>query len=79
MERKPDWLSGFPVQIYCNRAKIHSAVSVGDVLYLPVNVPHGAFIEEDCRVIDVFCYCREDYMQKLVEQHPYSVTYFQTV
>ena len=21
MERKPDWLSDFPVQIYCNRAK----------------------------------------------------------
>ena len=58
--------------------KIYS-VSAGDVLYLPANVPHGAFIEEDCRVIDVFCPCREDYMQKFVEQHPDSVTYFRTV
>ena len=33
--------------------KIYS-VSIEDVLYLPANVPHGAFIEEDCRVIDVF-------------------------
>ena len=22
MERKPDWLPGFPVQIYCNRSKL---------------------------------------------------------
>ena len=36
MERKPDWLPGFPVQIYCNRRdtmdeqQLQDAFSAGD-------------------------------------------------
>lgn len=46
-------------------------VGPGDVLRLPPNVRHGAFIREvDCRVIDVFSPARADYAAKFTSQHP---------
>lgn len=45
-------------------------VGPGDVLRLPPNVRHGAFLrEEDCRVIDVFSPARADYAAKFRDQH----------
>lgn len=46
-------------------------VGPGDVLRLPPNVRHGAFLREvDCRVIDVFSPARTDYAAKFSDQHP---------
>jgi gluconolactonase len=46
-------------------------VGPGDVLRLPPNVRHGAFLREvDCRVIDVFSPARADYAAKFRDQHP---------
>ncbi len=46
-------------------------VGPGDVLRLPPNVRHGAFLREvDCRVIDVFSPARRDYAARFREQHP---------
>lgn len=46
-------------------------VGPGDVLRLPPNVRHGAFLREvDCRVIDVFSPARTDYAAKFTNQHP---------
>ncbi len=45
-------------------------VGPGDVLRLPPNVRHGAFLREvDCRVMDVFSPARRDYADKFSEQH----------
>jgi quercetin dioxygenase-like cupin family protein len=42
----------------------------GDVIYLPANIKHGAFIREiDCKAIDIFSPPREDYKQKYFEQN----------
>ena len=58
---------------YCDEViedKIYR-VGPGDVIRLPPNVRHGAFIREvDCRVIDVFSPARSDYAAKFREQHP---------
>lgn len=44
-------------------------VKKGDVIYLPANIKHGAFIREiDCKAIDIFSPPREDYKQKYFEQ-----------
>ena len=32
MEGKPDWLSGFPVQIYCNRGDFYIVKAAGSVI-----------------------------------------------
>ncbi len=46
-------------------------VGPGDVLRLPSNVRHGAFIRDvDCKVIDVFSPARSDYAAKFRDQHP---------
>lgn len=46
-------------------------VGPGDVLRLPPNVRHGAFLREvDCRVIDVFSPARTDYAAMFSDQHP---------
>ena len=46
-------------------------VEAGDVIYLPANIPHGAFIlDVDCKAIDIFCPVREDYMEKFRTQNP---------
>jgi gluconolactonase len=47
------------------QGKLYSAKK-GDVLILPSNIEHGAYIGEvDCRVIDIFSPPREDYLEKL--------------
>jgi gluconolactonase len=46
-------------------------VGPGDVLRLPPNVRHGAFLREvDCRTIDVFSPSRTDYAAKFSNQNP---------
>lgn len=46
-------------------------VQEGDVIHLPSNIPHGAFIREvDCKAIDIFSPTRNDYARKFREQHP---------
>ena len=46
-------------------------VGPGDVLRLPPNVRHGAFLREaDCKVMDVFSPARADYAAKFRDQHP---------
>ena len=40
MEGKPDWLPGFPVQIYCNR-------SAFGMVKMAALAPKGVFEEED--------------------------------
>ena len=46
-------------------------VEKGDVIHLPPNIPHGAFIRDvDCKAIDIFAPGREDYLDKHREQHP---------
>ena len=38
----------------------------GDVIILPSNIEHGAYIgEADCKVIDIFVPPRQDYLEKL--------------
>ncbi|MGA2377805.1 MAG: cupin domain-containing protein [Spirochaetia bacterium] len=46
-------------------------VGPGDVIHLPANVRHGAFIREvDCKTIDVFAPARADYAAHFHDQHP---------
>ena len=46
-------------------------VEKGDMIFLPPNTPHGAFIRDvDCRAIDIFVPRREDFLQKQRIQHP---------
>lgn len=41
----------------------------GDVVILPPNIVHGAFVGEvDCKVIDIFSPVREDYKKMLIER-----------
>ena len=58
---------------YCDEiidGKIYR-VEAGDVIYLPANIPHGAFnLDVDCKAIDIFCPVREDYMEKFRTQNP---------
>jgi quercetin dioxygenase-like cupin family protein len=50
--------------------KIYHVVK-GDVIHLPSNIKHGAFIkDEDCKAIDIFCPVRSDYKKKFMDQHP---------
>lgn len=60
---------------YCDEVienKIYR-VREGDVIYLPPNIKHGAFIREvDCKVIDVFYPAREDFQRKFREQNKTS-------
>ena len=43
-------------------------VGKGDVVILPSNIPHGAYIGEvDCRVIDIFAPPRQDLVTKAKE------------
>lgn len=52
-------------------------VQAGDLIRLPSNVKHGAFIREvDCKVIDVFVPPRADYRAKYREQHPNDPLHF---
>ncbi len=40
----------------------------GDVIFLPANVEHGAYLREvDCRVIDIFSPPREDFRDKYLK------------
>ena len=46
-------------------------------MYLPSNIPHGAFLnEEDCKALDIFIGPREDYMQKYRQQNPTATERF---
>ncbi len=46
-------------------------VEPGDVIRLPPNVRHGAFLREvDCKAIDVFSPARADYAARFRDQHP---------
>ena len=44
MERKPDWLPGFPVQIYCNREVKYMAIQTvqpyGDQIQMTIDGHH---------------------------------------
>lgn len=64
---------------YCDEiidGKIYR-ISAGDVIYLPSNVPHGAFIlDVDCKAIDIFCPGRKDYMEKFRTQNPGCIEKF---
>lgn len=55
---------------YCDEiieGKIYR-VTKGDVIILPSNVEHGAYIgDEDCYAIDVFGAPRSDYMMKMMQ------------
>ena len=45
-------------------------VKKGDLIRLPANVSHGAFVREvDCKVIDIFSPVREDYKGRYFEQN----------
>ena len=52
---------------YCDEViedKIYR-VQKGDLIHLPANIMHGAFIREaDCKAIDIFNPVREDYKEK---------------
>ncbi len=67
------------LQGYCDEViedKIYR-VGPGDVLRLPPNVRHGAFLREvDCTAMDVFSPARADYAAKYQEQHPGAVMRF---
>jgi len=57
------------IEGYCDEVidgKIYR-VGPGDVIYLPPNVEHGAFLRDvDCKVIDVFIPSRADYEEKFI-------------
>jgi quercetin dioxygenase-like cupin family protein len=36
-------------------------LTAGSVHVIPSNTPHGAFAKTDCKVIDAFAPCREEY------------------
>lgn len=67
------------IEGYCDEIidrKIYQ-VEKGDVIYLPKNIPHGAFIREvDCCAIDIFVPRREDYMEKYRQQNPQAQLFF---
>jgi quercetin dioxygenase-like cupin family protein len=43
-------------------------VNPGDVILLPSNIEHGAYLREvDCRVIDIFSPPREDFKEKYLK------------
>jgi quercetin dioxygenase-like cupin family protein len=58
------------VEGYCDEiiaGKIYR-VKKGDVIILPPNVEHGAYIrDEDCYAIDIFGSPRGDYMMKMMQ------------
>ncbi len=63
----------FVLEGYCDEviADKMYRVRAGDAIYLPANIPHGAFVRDvECRVIDIFSPPRRDYMDKFDEQHP---------
>ncbi|HVP17940.1 MAG TPA: cupin domain-containing protein [Spirochaetia bacterium] len=52
-------------------------VGPGDVLRLPPNVRHGAFLRDvDCKALDIFSPVRSDYSAKFHDQHPGVVLRF---
>ena len=52
-------------------------VGPGDVLRLPPNVTHGAFLRDvDCKALDIFSPARSDYAAKFTEQHPGLLMHF---
>lgn len=52
-------------------------VQAGDVIRLPSNVVHGAFLRDmDCKVIDIFIPARDDYAEKFHQQNPDDTLYF---
>jgi quercetin dioxygenase-like cupin family protein len=52
-------------------------VEKGDVIYLPANIKHGAFIRDtDCLAIDIFSPPRDDYKRKYREQNRGKVLHF---
>jgi gluconolactonase len=63
----------FVVTGYCDEViddKVYR-VREGDVIRLPPNVPHGAFLRDvDCKAIDIFSPLRSDYVRKFHEQNP---------
>ena len=73
------FLTMIVVDGYCDEiidGKIYR-VEKGDVIYLPENIPHGAFIREvDCHAIDIFVPRREDYLEKYRQQNPQSKLFF---
>ena len=45
-------------------------ITKGDVIHLPSNIPHGAFIRDvDCKAIDIFIPRREDFLEKFRTQN----------
>jgi len=53
-------------------------VGPGDVLHLPANVRHGAFLREvDCKALDIFAPARADYAAKFKDQHPQAPVRFE--
>ena len=55
-------------------------VQKGDVIYLPANVPHGAFIpDHDCCAIDIFSPSRKDYIEKYILQNSTSPKFVQNL
>jgi len=63
----------FVLEGYCDEIiedKLYR-VKAGDLIYLPSNIIHGAFLREvDCRVLDVFSPLRNDYRSKFIKQNP---------
>ena len=55
MEGKPDWLSGFPVQIYCNRSNL--PMSQKTVMEIPAN-PLLGDLRKRKKKLRVAAYCR---------------------
>ena len=49
----------------------------GDVIHLPSNMPHAAFLHDvDCKAIDIFVPRREDYLEKFRTQNPQAELIF---
>ncbi|MCL2827286.1 MAG: cupin domain-containing protein [Oscillospiraceae bacterium] len=52
-------------------------VEKGDVIRLPANVKHGAFLRDvDCKAIDIFVPRREDFHGKFRTQNPEAILPF---
>jgi quercetin dioxygenase-like cupin family protein len=68
------------IEGYCDEIienKIYR-VKKGDVIHLPPNIKHGAFLKEaDCKAIDIFIPARDDYEKKFHDQNPNSTIAFQ--
>jgi len=60
------------IEGYCDEVigdKIYG-VTKGDVIHLPANISHGAFIRDvECKAIDIFTPRREDYLEKFRKQN----------